>query len=102
MSVGCGRYAAAFALDDPDVLVDAALSCPICLGGESSIEVGLSGDEVNGTCACGACAATWSLALEPQQLLRLALDPPRGSIVRFSERLPPPLLPPGPDEDFDV
>ena len=102
MSVACGRYAAVFALDDPDMLVDAALSCPLCLGDDSSIEIGLQGDEVAGTCACAACDATWSLALEPQQLLRLALDPPRGTRVRFSEHLPPSLLPPDPYEDFDA
>ena len=101
MSVACGRYAAAFALDDPDVLVDAALSCPLCLGGDARIEIGLDHGEVAGTCACDDCDATWSLALEPQQLLRLALDPPRGTDVRFSEHLPPPLLPPDLD-DFDV
>jgi hypothetical protein len=98
MSVACGRYAAAFALDDPDALVDAALCCPMCLGAESRIDVGLHAGEVTGTCACDACGATWSLALEPQQLLRLALDPPRGTNVHFSEHLPPPLLPP---EDLD-
>jgi hypothetical protein len=97
MSVACGRYAAAFALDDPDVLVDAALCCPLCLGGDGAIEIGLIDGEFAGTCACGDCDATWSLALEPQQLLRLALDPPRGAVVRFSEHLPPPLLPPAPE-----
>lgn len=99
MSVACGRYCAAFALDDPDALVDAALSCPVCLSGDSRIDVGLHGDEVSGTCSCADCEATWSLALEPQQLLRLALDPPRGTRVRFSEHLPPPLLPLDLDDD---
>jgi hypothetical protein len=98
MSVACGRYAAGFALDDPDALVDAALSCPMCLGADSRMEIGLDGGEVSGTCACAACDATWSLALEPQQLLRLALDAPRGTNVHFSEHLPPTLLPLDPDD----
>jgi hypothetical protein len=92
VTVACGRYSAAFALDDPDALVDAALACPMCLGGDSLVDVGLVAGELAGTCSCGSCDATWSLALEPQQLLRLALDPPRGSRVHFSARFPP-LLP---------
>ena len=98
MSVACGHYAPVFSIDDPDALVDAALSCPLCLGAESRVEVRLAGDEIQGGCACRACGATWSLILDPQQLLRLALDPPRGSDVRFSRRLPAALLPPDPDE----
>jgi hypothetical protein len=92
MSVACGRYAAAFSLDDPDVLVGAALCCPMCLGGASRTEIGTVDGEVVGACACGDCGATWSLALEPQQLLRLALDPPRGADVRFSRRFPPSII----------
>ena len=89
MTVACGRYAAAFALDDPDALVDAALSCPLCLRADSTIEVELTGEEVAGRCACAACGATWSLTLQPRQLLRLALDPPPDTPVRFARRFPP-------------
>lgn len=92
MTVACGRYSTAFLLDDPDVLVDAALACPLCLGAHSRVDIGPVAGDVAATCACGSCDATWSLALTPQQLLRLALDPPRGSRVRFSARFPP-LLP---------
>jgi hypothetical protein len=101
MTVACGQYSAVFALDDPDVLVDAALSCPLCLGAGSSIEITLAGDAVTGRCACAACDARWSLTLAPQQLLRLALDPPRDAAVRFSERLSTQFLPPDDDEGFD-
>jgi hypothetical protein len=92
VTVSCGRYSAAFALDDPDILVVAALSCPMCLGADSRVDIGPVAGDVAATCSCGSCDATWSLALEPQQLLRLALDPPRGTRVRFSARFPP-LLP---------
>jgi hypothetical protein len=102
MSVACGWYAAAFALDDPDALVAAALSCPLCLGGDSRIDVGLHGGEVAATCACNDCGATWSLALAPQQVLRLALDPPRGTNVHFSEHLPSPMLPLDRSDDDDA
>jgi hypothetical protein len=98
VTVACGRYEAAFALDDPDPLVDAALSCPLCLGADSRVDVDLVGDEVTGRCSC-VCGATWSLMLEPQQLLRLALDPPRETPVRFTRRPPPPLLASDADDD---
>jgi hypothetical protein len=100
VSVACGRYAATFTLDDPDALVDAALSCPLCLGADSTADVDLTGDEVTGRCSCAACGATWSLSLEPQQLLRLVLDPPRDTPVRFGRRLPP-LLASDLDDDED-
>ena len=99
MRVACGRYAATFALDDPDALVDAGLSCPVCLGRDSRIDIGLHGGEVSGTCSCAGCEATWSLALGPQQLLRLALDPPHATDIHFSEHLPPSLLPLDLDDD---
>src|ERR1700704_1964822 len=50
-------------------VVDAGLSCPVCLGGDSRIDIGLHGGEVSGACSCAGCEATWSLALGPQQLL---------------------------------
>jgi hypothetical protein len=101
MTPPCGHYAAAFALDDPDALVDAALSCPMCLGADTRVEIGIHGEVVTGGCVCDDCGATWSLGLEPQQLLRLALDPPRGTAVTFSSGLPLPLLPPDPGDDLD-
>ncbi|QEC47993.1 hypothetical protein FSW04_10715 [Baekduia soli] len=97
MTVACGRYAAAFALDDPDVLVDAALCCPLCLGADTRIDVRHTNLTPNGRGTCPACDATWSVTLDPQQLLRLALDPPAATRVTFSGRLP--LLPPHPEDD---
>jgi hypothetical protein len=93
VSIACGRYDAGFALDDPEALVGAALACPACLDGATTVIVGLVGGEVDGRCACQACGSTWSLVLAPQQLLRLSLDPPRHADVRWSDQLPPALLP---------
>ena len=90
MSVVCGRYEAAFALDDPDALVEAALSCPACLSADSDVVVGLSGTRGS----CRACGSTWALALEPGQLMRLGFDPPRLSHVEFSAELHLSGLPP--------
>jgi hypothetical protein len=93
MSVACGRYAAAFTLDDPDEIVGAALSCPACLDGGTSLTVGMAGERLDARCSCLACGSTWSLALAPHQALRLSLDPPRTADVHFSAQLPPALLP---------
>ncbi|MCW3003347.1 MAG: hypothetical protein JWQ20_2645 [Conexibacter sp.] len=96
MSVACGRYDAAFTLDDPDVLVGAALSCPACLDSGTRLTVGMTDDRLDARCACLGCGSTWSLTLAPQQALRLSLDPPRSADVHFSAQLPPALMP------FDV
>jgi hypothetical protein len=93
MSVACGRYAAAFTLDDPDAIVGAALSCPACLDGGTRLTVGMAGDRLDARCSCLSCGSTWSLTLAPQQALRLSLDPPRTADVHFSAQLPPALLP---------
>jgi hypothetical protein len=100
MSLACGRYDAAFALDDPDALVDASLSCPACLDAATRTAVGLVAGVLEASCLCLTCSSTWSLALRPQQLLRLSLDPPPCSEVRWSAALPPELLP-FDFEDFD-
>jgi len=83
------RYSAVFALDDPDALVGAGLSCPSCLSDATRLSVGA---DLVGRCRCNTCGGAWSLDLEPQQLLRLSLDPPAAADVRFSRAS---LLPPG-------
>jgi hypothetical protein len=93
MHLACGRYDAGFALDDPDALVGAALSCPACLSGDSRVVVGTA----SARCTCGLCGSTWSLRLAPQQLLRLGLDPPRAGQVDWSASLA--LRPPCSDRD---
>jgi hypothetical protein len=90
VSVACGRYEPAFALDDPEALVDAALSCPACLSADSRVVVGLGGARGS----CRTCGSTWALALGPHQLMRLSFDPPRLSRVEFSSELHLSGLPP--------
>lgn len=85
------RYSAVFALDDPEVLVAAGLACPSCLSEAARVTVGA---DLTGRCRCADCGERWSLSLQPQQLLRLSLDPPAAALVRFSRALPPSLLPP--------
>lgn len=82
------RYSAVFGLDDPDALVDAGLACPACLSDATRVTVGA---DLSGAGRCADCGARWSLELDPQQLLRLSLDPPRSADVRISRAS---LLPP--------
>jgi hypothetical protein len=100
--VSCGRYDAVFALDDPDALVGAGLSCPACLDEATRLSVGVLDGELDSRCACAACGSTWSLTLRPQQLLRLSLDPPSTADVRWSGSLPPALSPREPEDDWDA
>jgi hypothetical protein len=99
MSVACGRYQASFALDDPDAVVDAALSCPACLSGDSRLVVRMAGPHLDAQGTCALCGSTWSLELGPHQLMRLGFDPPRFSRVVWTGNLP--LSPPGPIADRD-
>jgi hypothetical protein len=89
-----GRYDAVFTLDDPAALVGAGLSCPACLGAATRLLVHVVDNQLAVGCSCTACASTWSLSLNPQQLLRLSLDPPTSAEVRWSRQLPASLLPP--------
>jgi hypothetical protein len=100
--VACGRYDAVFALDDPDVLVGAGLSCPACLAEHVRLSVDVVAGELNACCTCLTCASTWSLTLAPQQLLRLSLDPPPAADVRWSPTLPLSLLPLEIEDDPDA
>jgi hypothetical protein len=100
--VSCGRYDAVFALDDPDALVGAGLSCPACLVEEVRLSVEVIDGELDARCLCLTCASTWSLVLAPQQLLRLSLDPPPTADVRWSRSLPLSLLPLEIEDDLDV
>lgn len=99
--VACGRYDAIFALDDPDALVGAGLSCPACLEETTRLSVEVIRGELDARCACMSCASTWSLSLGPQQLLRLSLDPPAAADVRWSRRLPSSLRPLTIEDDLE-
>jgi hypothetical protein len=94
------RYDAVFALDDPDALVGAGLSCPACLEESTRLSIGVADGVPDARCDCTTCGNAWSLDLAPQQLLRLSLDPPTTAEVRWSRRLPASLLPPL-DDDFE-
>jgi len=100
--VSCGRYDAVFALDDPDALVGAGLSCPACLAEGVRLSVEVVAGELDARCTCLSCASTWSLVLGPQQLLRLSLDPPPAADVRWSPTLPASLLPLEIEDDLDA
>jgi hypothetical protein len=92
-------YDAVFALDDPDALVGAGLSCPGCLSAATRLSVDVADGVLDARASCRECDARWSLALAPQQLLRLSLDPPSRADVRWSRRVPASLLPLEIDED---
>jgi hypothetical protein len=100
--LACGRYDAVFSLDDPDALVGAGLSCPACLGEPVRLSVEVVAGELDARCACLTCGSTWSLALRPQQLLRLSLDPPAAADVRWSRALPASLLPLEIEDELDA
>src|SRR3954454_19731738 len=96
--VSCGRYDAVFALDDPDALVGAGLSCPACLGEATRLSVGGLDGELDSRRACAACGRNWSVALRPQQRLRLSLAPPSTAAVPRRGSLPPALSPREPED----
>ncbi|HWI71434.1 MAG TPA: hypothetical protein VNT55_05740 [Baekduia sp.] len=100
--LACGRYDAVFSLDDPDALVGAGLSCPACLEEAVRLSVEVVGGELDARCACLTCESTWSLVLQPQQLLRLSLDPPAAADVRWSRALPASLLPLEIEDELDA
>ncbi|MBA2349128.1 MAG: hypothetical protein H0V81_12620, partial [Solirubrobacterales bacterium] len=60
--------------DDP-ALVAASFACPLCLGLDGSAQLVLDdGDaEVERACPCGA---SWCVAVDAAQVMRLTLHPP--------------------------
>jgi hypothetical protein len=65
---------ARFRPDDPDVLVNASLACPICLGSdEVRWEAALDGYDPSVECHCESCKHSWRVYLAPFQALRLGL-----------------------------
>jgi hypothetical protein len=68
---------ARFAVDDAEPLVTAAFACPYCLEAPSSTVFNL--EEPNGSavlCRCLHCRASWVVAVNTGQALRLAIAPP--------------------------
>lgn len=69
--------AARFHEDDCDPLVTASFACPYCLRIPDSALFNL--EEPNGSavlCRCDACHASWIVALNVGQAMRLAIAPP--------------------------
>jgi len=66
---------AAFRGDDAPALVDASLSCRVCLSGavEWSLSAGVWEAEVE--CCCHSCGYVRTVSLTGEQALRLALHP---------------------------
>lgn len=64
---------ATFRTDDVDALVEASLSCPLCL--HAAAVVALEGDSEDGhaRCCCTVCGHERTVELLPEQLLRLSL-----------------------------
>ena len=65
---------ARFRPDDPDVLVSAALACPVCLH-EAEVDrtPELGGYDPFIGCRCPCCQIRWRVYLAPEQALRLSL-----------------------------
>jgi hypothetical protein len=66
---------ARFQADAAEPLVEAAFACPYCMHRPSFVRLP---DELDpgAACVCLSCRAGWSVALNEQQLLRMALSPP--------------------------
>jgi hypothetical protein len=66
---------ARFRPDDPDPLVVAAFTCPLCLGEQVEWDAHLDGYDPSVECHCSRCNETWPVYLAPLQALRLGLMP---------------------------
>lgn len=65
---------ARFRADDPDPLVEASLSCPLCLRSEQvQWEAALEGYDPSVECRCPSCEERWRVYLTPEQALRVGL-----------------------------
>jgi hypothetical protein len=71
---------ARFRPDDPDVLVQASLACPVCLRSEQvAWDEALEGYDPSIRCECVSCQRQWSVYLAPEQALRLGLMAARAA-----------------------
>lgn len=78
---------ARFTTDDPDEVVAFCFSCPVCLSVDLDARVRTAEHDGHAECACRRCGATWEMALDGEQLLRLALAPPPRVRERWRLRL---------------
>jgi hypothetical protein len=77
---------ARFAADDVDALVAAVLACPYCLGRPAHVLVDDHAHAARAVCGCELCAAQWTVALHPEQALRLVVAPARDLWVQYAFR----------------
>lgn len=66
---------ARFRADDDPRLVAASFACPVCLGLDGDARLVIAPDDSEVRCSC-ACGTRWNVAVDPGQMLRLALHPP--------------------------
>lgn len=67
---------ARFLPDDDAPLVAASFACPVCLTLETVGRLVIEADESEVQCSCAACSIAWRVAVDPSQVMRLALHPP--------------------------
>ena len=67
---------ATFRVDDPDVLVRAALACPYCLSSDMRFVLRESPDEWSLRCSCRSCGHQRRVEITDEQALRIAIAPP--------------------------
>jgi hypothetical protein len=71
--------AARFSVDDIDELVTASFACPYCLRVPPSALFNLEEPNESAVlCNCASCAASWVVAVNVGQAMRLAIAPPAG------------------------
>lgn len=79
------RDVARFEAGDEPVVVEASFCCGFCLRAAALVIVGSAGDYGHAWCYCSACHAHTEVSLNADQLLRLALAPPRGARIQMIE-----------------
>ena len=81
---------ARFRPEDPDVLVQAALACPVCLRVEDvEFQDSLEGYDPSVQCRCPSCQTRWRVYLAPDQVLRLGLMHAHAALTRATARCQP-------------
>lgn len=76
---------ARFRLDDPDAVVASTFACPACLHAPCRVVLANGEEFADARVTCATCDYRWRVALDPRQLLRLALDPPSELVLDWDE-----------------
>jgi hypothetical protein len=72
---------ARFRLGDVNAVIAASFACPMCLHRAAWLVLYEEGSAAAARCRCVMCKLDWTVALDSQQYLRLALSPPDGMMV---------------------